>query len=94
MHQLIAHIGFYDKVFLNYEIFADEMMAEDNKVIVRARVKGVHEGEIKGILPTHRKVEFPFVICYTIENGKISDHWIISDQMTILEQLGVMNMPV
>ena len=92
--KLIAHIGFYDKVFLNYEIFADEMMAEDNKVIVRARVKGVHEGEIKGILPTHRKVEFPFVICYTIENGKISDHWIISDQMTILEQLGVMNMPV
>ena len=32
--KLIAHIGFYDKVFLNYEIFADEMMAEDNKVIV------------------------------------------------------------
>jgi len=91
--ELIGHIGFFDMVFPKYELFADELTAEGNRVVVRARVKGRHEGEFNGILPTHRNIEFPFVISYEIENGKIVHHWLIADQMTLMEQLGAMNVP-
>ncbi len=91
--ELIGHIIFFDTVFPRYEFFADEMTAEGNRVVVRARLKGSHEGEFNGILPTHRKVEIPLVISYEIENGKIVHHWLIADQMTLMEQLGVMNVP-
>jgi SnoaL-like polyketide cyclase len=91
--ELIGHIIFFDTVFPQYEIFADEMTAEGSRVVVRARMKGVHEGEFNGILPTHRNVEFSFVVSYDIENGKIVHHWLIADQMALMEQLGVMNVP-
>jgi len=36
-------------------------------------------------------VEFPFSIGSEIENNKIINHWLIADQMMLMEQLGVMN---
>jgi predicted ester cyclase len=87
--ELIEHINFFEKVFPGYEVIADEMTAEDNKVVVKARFKGVHEGELNGILPTHRTIEFPFAIGYEIANEKIVHHWMIVDRMAMMEQLGV-----
>ncbi len=91
--ELINHIIFFDTVFPKYEMFADEITAEGNRVVVRARLKGCHKGELNGIQPTNRNVEFPFFISYDIENGKIVHHWLIADQMMLMEQLGVMNVP-
>ena len=88
---LIEHIEFFDSVFPGYEIFADEMLAEGNRVAVRGRIKGRHEGELNGIPPTYKNVEFPISISYEIENNKIISHWLIADQMVLMEQLGVMN---
>jgi predicted ester cyclase len=87
--KLLEHIFFFDAIFPKYQLFADEMTCESNRVTLRARTKGIHEGEYDGIPPTFKKVEFPFAICYTIENGKIADHWIIADQMMLMQQLGV-----
>ena len=87
--ELIAHIEFFESIFPKYDVLADEITAEGNRVIVRARLKGCHAGEYNGIPPTYRNVEFPFVISYEIENGKIVHHWLIADQTILMEQLGV-----
>ena len=87
--ELIGHIAFFESVFLKYDIFADEITAEGNRVVVRARLKGCHAGDFNGIPPTYRNIDFPFVISYEIENGKIVHHWIIGDQTVLMEQLGV-----
>lgn len=91
--ELIGHINFFEAVFPGYEVIAGEMTAEDSKVVVKARFKGVHEGELNGIAPTHRSIEFPFAISYEIKNEKIVHHWMIVDRMAMMEQLGVMNVP-
>jgi predicted ester cyclase len=91
--ELIGHITFFDMVFPKYEGFADEITCEGNRVVVRMRMRGRHEGIFNGILPTHRIVECPAVVCYVIENNKIVHHWLIADQMVLMEQLGVMNAP-
>jgi predicted ester cyclase len=85
----MQHIAFFETVFPGYEILADEITAEDNRVVVKARLKGVHEGELNGIPPTHRAVEFACAISYEIENEKIIHHWLIADQMSLMQQLGV-----
>jgi hypothetical protein len=87
--ELIGHVEFFETVFPKYDVFADEITAEGNRVVVRARLKGCHAGEFNGIPPTYRNVEFPFVISYDIENGKIVHHWLIADQTILMEQLGV-----
>lgn len=90
---LFDHIAFFDAAFPRYEVVAEEMIAEGNKVAVQARFIACHEGEFHGILPTHRKVDFPFVIRYEIENGKIVHHWLIGDSMALMEQLGAVSVP-
>jgi len=89
--ELIGHILFFEMVFPGYEIVADELIAEGNRVMLRGKLKGCHEGEFNGILPTYRNVEIALVVGYEIENEKIVSHWLISDQMALMEQLGAMN---
>lgn len=91
--KLKNHIRFFEGAFPKYEMIIDEIIAEGNRVVVRARSKAKHEGELNGIPPTHKEVETPFVIGYEIENNKIVNHWLMADQMMLMEQLGVMNQP-
>ena len=86
---LIGHIEFFEAAFPNYEVFADEITAEGNRVIVKARLKGTHVGDLGGIPATFKEVDFPFVVAYEIENNMIVSHWMIADQMALMEQLGV-----
>jgi hypothetical protein len=86
---LIEHILFFDKIFPKYELIVDEITAESNRVIVLARLKGKHEGDFNGIPPTYKNVDFKFAIGYIIDNQKIIDHWMIADQSTLMEQLGI-----
>jgi len=86
---LKEHVIFFDTIFPGYEVFADEITAEGDRVVLRARLKGRHEGEFNGIPPTNRMVEFPFAISYTIKDNLIVDHWLIADQAVLMEQLGV-----
>ena len=86
---LLDHIAFFEGAFPRYELTADEMTSEGNRVVVRCHCRGKHEGVFGDIPPTHRNVDFPFVVTYVIENNKIISHWLIADQMLLLEQLGV-----
>ena len=86
---LIGHKEFFETAFPCYEVYIDEMTAEGNRVIVQARLKGTHLGNLGGIPPTFKQVDFPFVIRYEIENNKIVSHWMLADQMSLMEQLGV-----
>jgi len=87
--KLVEHIQFFDRAFPKYELFIEEMVAEGNKVIVQGRATGIHKGEYNGIPPTGGNMDLPFVIRYVVENEKITDMWLIADQMLLMEQLGV-----
>lgn len=86
---LIGHIETFEPAFPNYDVVADEMTAEGNRVIVKARMKGTHLGDLGGIPATYKTVDLPFIICYEIENNMIVGHWMIADQLTLMEQIGV-----
>lgn len=86
---LLDHIAFFEAAFPQYEIFADDMIAEADKVTVRARFQGVHQGELLGIAPTGKTVALPFIIIYRIADGLIAEHWMCVDQLDLMKQLGV-----
>ena len=86
---LIGHIEYFEAAFPKYELFIDELTAENNRVVVTARIKAIHLGELAGIAATGKTVNFSFVIRYEIEDNKIANHWMLADQMSLMEQLGV-----
>jgi predicted ester cyclase len=91
--ELIEHILFFESTFPRYELFIDEMVAEGNKVVLRGLFKGKHEGDFNGIPPTGKAVEFPLAIGYEIANQKIIKYWLIADQLSLMEQLGIVAVP-
>jgi len=38
-------------------------------------------------------VDLPLAVGYIIENNKIVSHWMVIDQVMLMEQLGVANAP-
>ena len=86
---LISHIEVFEAAFPKYDLFIDEMTAEGKRIIIKARVNGTHQGDLGGISPTYKTVDFPVIVAYEIENEKIISHWMLADQMALMEQLGV-----
>lgn len=87
--KLIEHILFFEKLFPEYATVLDDLIAEGDKVFVRARVVGQHTGETEGIPATNQNVNTPFALGYTIRNDRIVNFWAIADQMELMEQLGL-----
>ncbi len=84
---LIEHVKVFEAAFPRYELLIDDIIAEGDKVVIRARARGRHEGEFAGIAPTGRQMETPALVMYRLEGGKIAKFWIQADVMGLVQQL-------
>jgi predicted ester cyclase len=85
---LAEHIRFFQQVFPGYSLEAHDIIAEGDKVAVRATLHGVHRGEGMGMPPTGKEVTVPLIIIYRIHGGKVVEHWLQADQAGMMQQLG------
>ena len=66
------------------------VVAEGDIVAGRMTTKGTHKGDLMGIPPTGKQVEFTEIHIVRIANGKAVEHWGNQDDSTLMQQLGVM----
>ncbi len=66
----------------------EEQVAEGDKVVTRKLLRGTHRGELMGIPPTDRPVEFAVIDIVRVADGRIVEHWNVVDQRGLLRQLG------
>ena len=69
----------------------DDSIATDGKVTIRYTMTGTQKGEFKGIPPTGESIEIAGVAIYRIEDGTLTEAWIVSDFLRALKQLGVVD---
>jgi predicted ester cyclase len=86
---LAQHVAVIEAGFPRYELIADDMIAEDDKVALRATFRGRHTGEFMGIAPTQRQVTQPLIIIYRVAGDKVVEHWLSIDMLSFMQQLGV-----
>lgn len=65
----------------------DEMIAENDRVVLRTTARATHCGEFQGIGRTDRKVEFTAMVIYRIQDGKIAESWGEIDFLRLMQQL-------
>lgn len=85
---LIDYILTVEKILPAYRDIIDEMTGEQDRIIVRSTMQGssnIHDPHGEAQV---RPVRFPVAIGYYISHGKIVNHWMISDHLAMLEQLG------
>lgn len=83
----------YRSAFPDVKIQIDDMVAEGDTVAARWSGKGTHRGEGLGFAATNRPVQFRGMVFVRVEQGKLVEGWNNFDQLGMLQQLGVVNLP-
>jgi predicted ester cyclase len=68
------------------------MVAEGDKVAVRATFKATHKGPFMGVPPTGKEISSEGMLIFCIADNKIVEHWSISDQLGLMQELGVISL--
>ena len=71
-----------------------ELHADDEGyVTMRYNVSGTHKGEFMGFAPTGRRFETSAMQMARFEDGQCVERWGVTDQLQILKQLGLVDVP-
>jgi steroid delta-isomerase-like uncharacterized protein len=71
---------------LHYEIA--DVIATPDSVVLRVVMTGTHRGDLFGLPATGRRVSVDQVNIERIENGRIVEHWRVTDELKLMRQLG------
>jgi steroid delta-isomerase-like uncharacterized protein len=70
-----------------------DQVAEGDKVVTYWTAEGTHKGNFKGIPATGRHFRITAIDIDRIENGKVRECWSNMDELSLLQQLGVIPTP-
>ena len=83
-------VGAIHAALSDVEATATHLVAEGDFVAVRWRVTGRHTGAYGTIPATGRKIDVNGIGIYRLSDGKIVEEWHRSDDLSLMQQLGVM----
>ena len=66
----------------------DDLIAEGDRVVVRWRLLGTHEGYFGGIAPSGRAIVLKGIAIYRVVQDKLMERWVVSDLHGVLEAIG------
>jgi predicted ester cyclase len=67
-----------------------DQIAEGDKVVTRVTIRGTHQGEIDEFgPPTGRQIVVKGITISRIEGGKIVEDWDSYDNLSVMQQLGL-----
>jgi predicted ester cyclase len=70
-----------------YEV--DDLISENDKVVVRWRLLGTHQGDFRGIAPTGRAIALKGIAIYRVDGGKLMERWVVTDLHGLLEEIAI-----
>lgn len=85
--------GMLHAAFSDFKATIEDLIAEDDKVVLRMTWTGTHEGEFMGIPSTGNRVSVAVFDIMRIADGMIVEHWGQMDNMGLMQQLGVIRAP-
>ncbi len=71
----------------------EDMVAEQDRVAARTTFNGTHHAELQGIPATGKTVNMPGIAIFRLDNGKITEGWLVNDNLSMMQQLGVIPGP-
>jgi len=78
------------EAFLDIDISVDDVLAEGDKVVTRYTIRGTHQGETEEFgPPTGRQMVLEGITIHRIEDGEIVEEWERYDNLSVLQQLGL-----
>lgn len=79
--------------FPDLQATAEDVIAEGDRVVTRLTWNGTHKGDLMGVPPSGRAVNFSMIQIQRIANGKIVEGWVTFDALTMMQQIGAIPTP-
>lgn len=76
---------------LHYEI--EDLIATEDRIVMRVVMTGTHLGDLFGLPATGRRVRVNQINIERIENGRIAEHWRVTDELKLMQQLQAQDGP-
>ena len=86
----VYHDSFFNDFFSAFPDIQIEIMqqvVEDDRVVTHIISKGKHSGAFYGISPTGKNISTAVIRIDRIQDGKIAEHWSVSDAAGLMQQL-------
>jgi steroid delta-isomerase-like uncharacterized protein len=82
-------LGGFLSAFPDARFTIDDMIAEGDQVVTKKTFAGTHQADFFGIPATGNRVTLQFVDIMRVRDGRITEHWLSMDQLSFMQQLGV-----
>jgi steroid delta-isomerase-like uncharacterized protein len=78
------------EAFPDINITVEDVIAEGDQAVTRYTIRGTHRGETEEFgPPTGRQMELEGITIHRIEDGKIVEEWERYDNLSAMQQLGL-----
>ena len=82
-------LGGFLTAFPDSRVTIDDMIAEGDRVATKKTFRGTHTGDLGEIGATGKRVTIQYVDILRLRDGQIIEHWLSMDQLSFMQQLGV-----
>ncbi len=79
--------------FPGFTISVEDLVDDGEKVGVRWRFRGTHDGSFQGIPATGRQVDVAGINIFHLAGDKFKENWPSFDMFTLMQQIGVIPTP-
>lgn len=80
--------------FPDMEINIEQMVANEDNIAIAYTLTGTHQGPFMGFAPTGKRIKARGVQISKFADGKLVERWGSSDQLGMLQQLGLIPSPL
>lgn len=92
--QLKVFFNAYRKGLPDLNVSIDDLVASGDKVVISMTLNGTHTGDLMGIPATGKPLSVHGMVISRIEDGRIIEEWEILDMLGLVQQLGVVSLPL
>ena len=82
------------KAFPDLRYTIDDVVDGDDEIVHRLTARGTMTGEFAGMPATGKQATWTEIHIGRVVNGRLTEHWGVIDQLSMLIQLGVIESPV
>jgi predicted ester cyclase len=92
--EMVPFIHMFYDAFPDYVHNIEDIIAADDKVVVRVSFEGTFKNSFMDLSPSGEKFRYKGIQIFQFTNGELKNMWIVEDEMALMTQLGMELKPV
>jgi len=81
------YVDFVQRAFPDFQNHIEDIVSEGNRSFARLTYTGTHQGELFGIAPTGKRIEYAGAALFSFRGDRIASVWVLGDIYGLLQKL-------